>query len=90
MSSKVKQTKNNYKFDSMILMMKTLRSFKMLETTHQKMQRNNPTHQYLQHQYYLWTPVGVKINSENFGGISLLQDGTWVGNVAKLHITSLR
>jgi hypothetical protein len=76
MSSKVKQTKKNYKFDSMTLMIKTLRSFKMLEITHQKMQCNIPTHQNLQHQYYLWTPVVVKINSKNFCGISLLQEGT--------------
>jgi len=81
MSSNVKQSKN-YKLDSMTLMMKTLCSFKMLETTHQKMQHNIPTHLNRQHQYYLWTHVTVKINSTNFCGISLLQDGTRVGNVA--------
>lgn len=69
----VKQSKN-YKLDSMTLIMKTLCSFKMLETTHRKTQRSIPTHLNLQHQYYLWTHVAVKINSTNFGGISLLQD----------------
>jgi len=34
MSLKVKQSKKNYKLDSMILMMMKPRSFKMLETTH--------------------------------------------------------
>jgi hypothetical protein len=62
--------------------MKALCSFNMLETTYQKTQHNIPTHLNLQNQHYRWTQVTVKINAMNTGGISLLQDGMRVWNVA--------